>query len=123
MNKALSTLKLLISDKVIFPAFEGLFFSLFLYAVAKEIGWFKKKTRVVPIVKRGEKSWNYFYLAFGIISIILMQVINSSEALKGYKTFISLTNLLMLLYLAFFNSWFRNKIIGIINKSKTKEEQ
>ncbi len=113
----------LFNDEVIFLLFELLFLVLFLYALAKEHGLFTRKTGVVASVKRGEKSWNYFYLAYGIASVVLLQVINSAESLEGYKTIISLINLLMLSYLAFFNSWFRNKIVGFINTSKQKWER
>jgi hypothetical protein len=73
-------------------------------------------------VKRGEKSWDHFYLAYGILSVIVTQIISLSECGKGYKVFITFVDLGTLLYLAFFNSWFRNKIIGFIVASQTKEE-
>jgi hypothetical protein len=73
-------------------------------------------------VKRGEKSWNYFYLAYGVLSVIVIQVIGLSEFGKGYKVFMALVDVGTLLYLGFFNSWFRNKIIGFVVKSQTKEE-
>ncbi len=112
-----------LSDNVIFPAFEILFAGLFLFAFLREYGLFVKKTGVTAIVTRGEESWNKFYLAFGIVSVVLMQVINSADALKGYKTIISITNLAMLVYLVFFNSWFRNKTISLISKSQQKKEK
>lgn len=74
-------------------------------------------------VARGEKSWNYFYLAYGILSLFVTQIISLSECGKGYKVFITLVDLGTLLYLAFFNSWFRNKIIGLIAVSQTKKEK
>jgi hypothetical protein len=73
-------------------------------------------------VKRGEKSWNYFYLAYGVLSVIFIQVISLSESGKGYKVYIALVDLGTLLYLGFFNGWFRNKIIDFVVKSQTKEE-
>ncbi len=113
----------LINDKIIFPAFEVVFMGLFLFALLRECGWFGKKKEIEAVITRGEESWNKFYLAFGIVSVVLMQVINSVEALKGYKTIISIANLAMLVYLAFFNSWFRNKTIGLITKSQQKKER
>lgn len=119
-NKICSIVATLFSDQVIFPLFEILLFIIFLYASAKEYRWFTKEASIYGAVKRGEKSWNHFYLAYGVASVVLLQVINSSEALKGYKIIISLINLFILFYLAFFNSWFRNKIIGVIIKSQEK---
>lgn len=116
-------LGILLCDQIIFPLFEVFLLVVFLYAIAKEHRWFMKSTGAMLTVKRGEKSWSYFNLAYGIASVVLLQVINVSEALKGYKTIISLANLFMLFYLAFFNSWFRNKVIGFIIKSQEKGER
>jgi len=90
------------SDKVIFPLFEVIFLIIFFYAMFKERGWFTKRTSVTATVKRGEKSWNMLNLAYGIASVVLLQLINAAESLKGYKTIISSINLLMLFYLTFF---------------------
>jgi len=51
--------------------------------------------------ERCNDTWKNFPLAFGITFIILMQIINSADALYGYKTFISIVNLIMLIYLVF----------------------
>lgn len=112
-----------LSDKFIFPLFEGVFLLLFIYALLHEKGFLRKQSNLKMSVKRGEKGWDNFPLAFGINSIVLMQIINSADALHGYKTIISITNLLMLIYLIFFNGWCRNKIIGLITRSKTIEEK
>ena len=112
----------ILSDKVIFPVFEISFFLLFFYAFLREKSFFINKSRSKLSVKRGKESWNNFYLAFGIASIILIQVINSANTLRNYKTIISIINLIILVYLAFFNSWFRNKIVGFFINSKNKVE-
>jgi len=113
----------ILSDKVIFPVFEISFLLLFFYAFLKEKGFFKNKSRSKLSVIRGKESWNNFYLAFGIASIILIQVINSANALRKYKMIISIINLIILVYLTFFNSWVRNKIIGFIINSQKKVEK
>ncbi len=113
----------ILSDKVIFPVFEISFFLLFFYAFLREKGFFINKSGVKLSVKRGKESWNNFYLTFGIASIILIQVINSSNSLRDYKTIISIINLIVLVYLTFFNGWFRNKIIAFISNSQNKVEK
>lgn len=113
----------IISDKVIFPLFEVAFLLLFIYAFFYEKASFKKKGNLKVDVKRSKDTWENFPLAFGIVSIVLMQIINSADALYGYKTFISIVNLLMLIYLSFFNGWFRNKVIGLIIRSQNKIEK
>jgi len=106
-----------LSDKIIFPLFEGIFLLLFIYALSHE----KKCSN--KVVTRGTGGWDIFTLSFGVNSIVLIQIINSADALHGYKTIISITNLLMLIYLIFFNGWFRNKLIGIIIRSQNKKEK
>ncbi|MCD6295511.1 MAG: hypothetical protein J7M20_11490 [Deltaproteobacteria bacterium] len=99
----------------------GLHFGLLVLVLYSILGSHRMK-RDMASVKRGEKSWNYFYLAYGILSVIIIQIISLSDFGKGCKVFIVFVDLGTLLYLAFFNSWFRNKIIGFIVKSQTKEE-
>jgi amino acid transporter len=115
----------IISDKFIFPLFEGAFLLLFFYAFFNDKQWFKKKSNLKIEVKRSKDTWQYFILAFSIVSIILMQIINSANILViyGYKTIISIVNLLMLIYLVFYNGWFRNKVIGLIIRSQDKKEK
>jgi hypothetical protein len=108
----------ILSDKVVFPVFEISFFLLFFYAFLKGKGFSKNTLKVI----RGEKSRNIYYLTFGIALIILLQVINSADALRKYKTIITIINLFMLVYLLFFNSWVRNKIISFTTNSQKKVE-
>lgn len=113
-----SFLAYILSDKVTFIFFELLFLLFFVFAV-----WKNWRYRSSPFsVTRGKTSWDYFYLAYGIVSVIMIQIISVSESLKGYKVLISILNVGLLLYLMFFNGWFRNKIVGIIQKSKKMKE-
>lgn len=111
------------SDKFIFPLFEGAFLFLFIYALLHEKGFLRKQSNLKISIERGKENWRNFTLAFGIASIVLMQIINSADALHGYKTIISITNLFMLIYLVFLNGWFRNKVIGLIIRSQKKIEK
>ena len=108
----------ILSDKVVFPVFEISFFLLFFYAFFKGKGFSKGTLKVI----RGGKSRNIYYLTFGITLIILLQVINSADALRKYKTIITISNLFMLVSLIFFNSWVRNKIISFTTNSQKKAE-
>ncbi len=119
----LAIVRMVLSDRVIFPFFELLFFALFLCAVAKECRWLPRDREAFARVKRGEISWGYLSLAYGIVSVVLLQVINVAEVLEGHKTIMSLVHLVMLAYLTFFNSWSRNAIIGIISRFKEKWER
>ena len=106
-------------DSVIFVILHIGLIILLIYAF---IGERKMKRDPVVGLKRGEKGWNYFYLAYGILSVIVTQIISISEFGKGYKVFITVFDLGVLFYLAFFNSWFRNSTIKVIVASQTKEE-
>lgn len=110
-------IKYLIGDSVIFIALQIGLIVLFLYAIW---GDQKRKKRNIKI-KRGEKSWDHFYMAYGFLSVVVTQIISISEFGKGYKIIFTVVDLLVLLYLSFFNSWFRNKIMGFIVASNEKE--
>lgn len=111
-------LQIAISDMMMIFSLHLVLLILVLYSI---LGSHRMK-RDMATVKRGEKSWSYFYLAYGILSVIVIEIISVSDFAKGYKIFIVFVDLGALLYLTFFNSWFRNKIIGFIVKSQTKEE-
>ena len=88
METICSILGYLLSDKVTFIFFELLFFLFFIFAV-----WKNRQFRSSGgTITRGEKSWNYFYLAYGIASVIMIQIISVSDSLKGYKGIISVLN-------------------------------
>ena len=60
---------------------------------------------------------------YGVTSVAFVAVNTMAEALVGYKVIITLLDLIALFYLHFFNSWFRNGVIGIIVASKNKIER
>ena len=61
----------------------GLHFGLLVLVLYSILGSHRMK-RVMASVKRGEKSWNYFYLAYGILSVIIIQIISLCALGKGY---------------------------------------
>jgi len=67
-------------------------------------------------VKRGPKSRHKFQIAYGFGTVIMLQIINSSNAFTGHKVLLSIINIIILCYLCFLNGWFRNKIICWISK-------
>lgn len=108
--------KLIFNDYNVLLAIELIILFLVFY------GWIKEGSRSFGKVKRGQESWNNLYLAYGIILVIINQIIDTSDEFKGYKVAIMLFNSIAILYLCFYNSWFRNKLIGFFIKSKDKEE-
>lgn len=115
-------LKCAVGDTIVFSTFQAIFLSLFLYAFVKDRGWFTLNTGLSATLKRGKESWANFHLMYGLLAVVFVEVINTTETLKGFKTIITLTDLTVLFYLCFFNGWFRNKTIGIISASQNMEE-
>ncbi len=118
METICSILGYIMSDQVTFIFFELLFLLFIVIAVWRN----SRFKRSGGSVKRDQKTWNYFYLAYGIASVIMIQIISVSDWGKGYKVIISVANIGLLLYVTFFNGWFRNKIIGVIIKSQEMRE-
>ena len=119
----LAFIKCAVGDAVVFPAFQTLFLALFLYAFVKDRGWFARDTGFSATVKRGKEGWANFHLMYGLLAVIFVETINTTDILKGFKTIIILADLSVLFYLCFFNGWFRNKTIGIIIASQNMEER
>lgn len=86
-------------------------------------GWCREDKGFTAEVKRGETSWGYFASTYGFLSVLLLQIINTTEAWKGYKTITTIIDLWLLMYLCFYSSWFRNKIVGMFEKSKNMTER
>lgn len=117
MTTALS----LLQDKYIFALFQ----IVIVIALAIGLGGYRlflRKGGIPTTVIRGDESWSQLALSYGVASVVTLQIINVSAAFDGYKVIISLFDLAVLLYLCFFNSWFRNWILLRVHKSKSKEE-
>lgn len=111
------------SDSVIFPALQASLLLVFVYAVAKNFALFRPKDGSSLTVRRGKESWYNFRLMYAMLVLIFVEVNNTSEALKGHKTLITLLDIAALSYLCYFNNWFRNKTLAAINASQEMEEK
>ena len=109
-------------DEYVFPLFQAAFLGVVLWAWFRDRGWFRPKTGSSATVKRGEKSWGYFHVAYGVLAVVFVEVNSTTEAWKHYKTVVSLADLALLFYLCFFNGWFRNKLMGLVVTSQQMEE-
>lgn len=68
-------------------------------------------------VKRGALSRKYFYeFVIIFISLISAQLISLMEWGKNYKFSIYLVNVLVIVYLGFYNHWFKNELMAILRK-------
>ena len=73
-------------------------------------------------IKRGEVSWAYFPLAYGILLTISLSIISALELRVVFKIVLIVIDSLVLFKLCFYNTWFRNKIVGVFSRSKEFEE-
>ena len=96
------------------------------YKMTTETGYFTAKGGSLEMrVKRGEKSWGYFGLAYSILMAVFLGLIsilpdfNYGLLIKGILIIIIS---LLLFYLCFSNQWFRNKTVGLFSKYQEKEE-
>lgn len=112
----------LFNDCYTFWIFEFLFVALLLQGVISDLGWFRRRSGIKIALTRGYESWSYFAFAYGTTAVVILEIINTTKAAEGYKTILTIADMLILLYLCFYNSWFRNHIVGIVSKSKNKIE-
>jgi len=113
----------LLEDCFIFPILQFLFLMSSVVVFIYDRGWLRQARGIVAEVKRGAESWGYFHTVYGFLSIIFLEMINTTEAFKNYKTIVTVIDLGVLMYLCFFSSWFRSKIVGIVSKSKEMIEK
>lgn len=117
MNDIIKNLIFLTQDQITFWILQGIISSVFIYALIH-------KHSGMIIVKRGEKATRYFYhFASSFISTILVVVISITDVAHGYKVFIFLIDVMIVLYLSFLNDWSRNKLVGIYSWMEQKKEK
>jgi len=107
------TFLFLSGDVVWFSLLELAILIVFLLAIFKDM---VAKARIGrpglhASVKRGEKGLSIL-LSFWALSIIIIEIIVSSEAIANHKIVIGLVNVIILVYLNLFSAYFKNKIIG-----------
>ena len=99
------------SDIVWLSLLELAILVVFFLAVFKDSAAKIRPSNPHATVKRGEKS-RFILLSFWALSIIIVEVIVSSEAIANHKIIVGLVNVAILIYLNLFSAYFKNKIIG-----------
>jgi hypothetical protein len=116
------TMLLLLDDSALLYGFQAFLVVLTCYAELKDRGWFRKLTGANATVLRGDTSWNALNICFGIITVNVLQIINSADDSVRFKVLMSAFDLGLLIRLFFFNGWFRNRTIGLVGKARNMEE-
>ena len=84
----------------------------------------KATTSIGGYVKRGNISWAYFPIAYGIILTIIVGIIQLLETINWcWRISLMIALGALFFYLCFFNNFFRNKIVWLFSRSKEHKEK
>jgi hypothetical protein len=118
----MNTLSYILSDCVWLPLLETFIVAVFIWTVIHDIRAKLRKGATGAEVTRGELSWSVIFTFWGL-SIILIEIIISSELIADHRVIIGLSNLAVFIYLYLYSVYFKNKIIGFNIKLKKWSQQ
>ena len=75
------------------------------------------------VVKRGDKSFGYILFVCGILISLFIGILSFLPFDWLPKLVVMISGSILIFCLCFFNSWTRNKIVGILSKSQEKLEK
>lgn len=110
------------SDCIWLPLLELFILFVFLRSIFYDIGAKMREGGTGAKIKRGEKSWSIL-LAFWALSVIIIEIILSSDLISKHKVIIGLLHIAVFAYLNFCSVYFQNKIIGWSQKLRNREQQ
>lgn len=109
----------LLTDRNIVFFLQFIILLLFIYALFKDF-LSRNSGRKVKRGKIASKIFSNF--VFISISLVLFAIITLMEWGKEYKVGLFIINSLIIIYLGFYNAWFKNKLVGIIIKFEERWE-
>jgi len=71
-------------------------------------------------IKRGERSWNYFWMMYALTLAFTLSIINAIPFCWYWKLTVIVLSFLLLGWLCLLNAWFENRILGLQVKLETK---
>ena len=110
------------SDCIWLPLLQLFIFFVFLRSLIYDRLVKMRKGGFSAEIKRGKESWQIL-LSFWALSVIIIEIIVSSDLISNYRIIIGLINLGMLVYLNLFSVYFQNKIIGFSTKLQNREQK
>ena len=128
MDVIIEELSSLANDRYLFFVVQGIYVSLALFAVYRDVReWWQKKhktgrVRVSLRIKRGEKSMSMLHSAYVAIVFLIVLITLNVKVLENHRVIFVAINVGILAYLCFYNSWFRKKLLEWIAKSGSIEE-
>jgi hypothetical protein len=110
-------------DQIVIGAFQVVLLGTVLNGLRRDRGWFMPPSPFDgSSVSRGETSWKALEFAYAIVSVNVLQIMASSDAFPGWNTTLAFLDLVAMIYLFFFNGWFRNLTLKAVGKAKAFEE-
>ena len=113
---------MLLAEKIISLLLQAVLGLTFLSSVVLDIIIRLKRSKLSMSVKRGNTSWEHLIISYNILAIFFISVVSVSIFFNPYRIFIIIADQIILIYLCFISSWFRNKIIGMWSKIKSLKE-
>lgn len=67
-------------------------------------------------VIRGERDWEYFALAWTVLSVFIIESnsLYNSPVTENFSIAVMILDIFIVTYLCFLSAWFRNKVIAIV---------
>ena len=110
-------------DQIVVGAFQLILLGTVLNGLRRDKGWFMPPSALAgSSVTRGETSWKLLEFAYAIVSVNVIQIIVSSNAFPGWNATLAFFDLVAMVYLFFFNGWFRNRTLKVVGLAKSFEE-
>ena len=110
------------TDLLVFACTEAMLILVLLYIIYIEIkNRLKKDASNKAEVIRSESSMNALYVNFGITTLVFTTLTQTCESIKGNQSIFIVLNFVILTYLFFFSSRFRNQVFFKLLNRVTKD--
>lgn len=104
-------------DDVMLALVQGAVLLLFVYGIFMHVLMRYRQGRggVSLTVTRGDKSMSSLFAIYGIFIVAIALTIQVADAGRHYKVSLVVLDYIMLTYLFFYNGWFRNWLLNVLN--------
>jgi len=110
-------------DQIAVGTFQVILLLTALNGFRRDKGWFMPPSALTgSSMTRGETSWKLLEFAYAIVSVNVIQLIVSSNAFPGGNATLAFFYRVAMIYLFFFNGWFRNWTLRVVGLAKSLEE-
>lgn len=122
----MDALKHFTRDPIVVPIVQGAYVLFCIYAFACDvIGRVRAKRNTSGAhasVTRGSTSMGRLHATYVALAFVILLLTLNVEVYKDRRAVFALLNLGLLAYLAFFNIWFRDKVLRLTNRAANIED-